>query len=586
MKRPTIAWIAAALAIATASAAVAQPAPKIINIPPENGAATSKQPTDPVSAAVQAIEQTTDPSATVQVYAAAMASNPDSVPIQKAYVRRMVDFGLPYLANVQARQVLRQDPKDALAWATTAFVDAQNGLTNDAFADITEAARLSPDEPFVQYTAAQILAYNDVNPPQTPVPDALQRAVAEMRKNLADKEPFKSAYESARKVNQEAAAAAATRPVNQPESAAPAVIPAIPSNVNAQAQPESPPVYVTPPSAEYVPPMSNTYNYYSYYSSDYPYGTGYTSAYPYYGYYYDPYGYYSPYSTTFYGWPYTGIYFNIISGPFLHHHRFDFDRDRDHRHHQIIVNPRPWIHQPHRERSDFAYPGIPTPRPPRIVRPQPIVPNPMPRLPQRQSPPGFINSPTQTTPVQPPIHPGIIRQAPQGPQPRPLYPQARPQERPRLRDPQPQPTQPPTLVPALPPRLVIPSTPAEQPTPRPGARQREEPARGRSAAPGRGGASIDRPGRNDPPPPSDPPARARPDPARGNANRVERNNPALGAARGPAESPQPAREAPPRMAPSRSPQRDPAASPPTMAPGREAESPAGPAGPTPARRAR
>jgi hypothetical protein len=262
---------------------------------PESKVVMETQGDARVREAISSIEKAPDPSAVVEAYA--KATEKDSVPLKQAYVKRLVTLGVPELAETQARDLSRRGPEDGLAWAVVAFMDARRNNTPAALKDIVTAAGRLPEDPFVERTAAQIIAYYEVYADRNKIDGALRDSVEQTRQALSAKPTFAQAYQQAKQSYAQAAARlmppAATGPAQ-------AVVPEPYSVV----QPES---YWVSPTTVY----NNTYN-----------------TYP------DPYAYdaYSsnPWWPSAWWWD-PGVV--IVDGPFFRDRdRFghDFD-DRDHR---------------------------------------------------------------------------------------------------------------------------------------------------------------------------------------------------------------------------------------------------------------
>ncbi|HTL31392.1 MAG TPA: hypothetical protein VL282_19315, partial [Tepidisphaeraceae bacterium] len=69
--------------------------------------ATTQQSDPRVTEQITAIQNAADPSAVVEAYAKAQVAAPDSLPVEEAYVARLVSLGLPELAESQARDLTR-----------------------------------------------------------------------------------------------------------------------------------------------------------------------------------------------------------------------------------------------------------------------------------------------------------------------------------------------------------------------------------------------------------------------------------------------------------------------------------------------
>ena len=145
----------------------------------------------------QSIMNATDPSAAVEAYAEACRMCPDATPVQTAYVQRMTEFGLPEMAESQARMLVSRDSNDGLAWGVVAYMDARRGQSPAALAEIVQAVKLAPDDEFIQRTAGQLTAWYDSQADQAQVPDSLKSAVASLKSSLGNDSAFTDAYQEA-----------------------------------------------------------------------------------------------------------------------------------------------------------------------------------------------------------------------------------------------------------------------------------------------------------------------------------------------------------------------------------------------------
>jgi hypothetical protein len=241
-----------------------------------SGAATT-QPATPTGAAA-AIAQASDPSAAVAAYAKALADEPNSnLAIESAYVRRMVDFGVPEMAEAQAQDLVLRDPNNGLAWATLAHANGRRDQTTAALGQIETAVERSPDDAFVQRTAGQLLAWYDTQSPGPVLPDAVERGIPAMRDALRGRDAYVQAYQLAHDAylaDNEADQNPSTQPAQA--SSAPADATTVPGPMiydSGAYRPEEPGAY-REPGTIYEP---STY--------DYP-PTAVYPAYPAYSYYY------------------------------------------------------------------------------------------------------------------------------------------------------------------------------------------------------------------------------------------------------------------------------------------------------------
>ena len=244
-----------------------------------------------VAAGVAVIKTAPDPSTAIAAYASAEVSAPGNLDIERAYVRRMVDFGLPEMAETQAKDLVQREPLDGLAWAVTGYMSAKRGETAQAIEDLAQAAKELPGDAFVQRTAGQVLAWYDLQADEGK-PGTPEHAAAEMlRGQLIGKTVYTAAYNAAVKADEATAEAPATQPATQPAGgvatsgavgAAPGTTPDFQPSATAY----------TPGAAEAgIPlaavPMDNTYN---------------------------PYATYSPYTPTYYA-PYDNAY-GVYTNPY------------------------------------------------------------------------------------------------------------------------------------------------------------------------------------------------------------------------------------------------------------------------------
>src|ERR1044071_5778510 len=224
-----------------------------------------------------------DPSAVVDAYARAITAGQEIVPAESAYLRRLVELGLPEMAETQARDLTAKSPRDGLAWAVRAYMDARKSVLGAAVANIGIAVQYAPDDPFVLRTAGQILAWYDQSADRDKLVAAAKTSAEKVRKALEDKPAFADAYRLAKEAYAGNTQQGAAMP---PEGAYP--------------------TYSEPSTYNY-----NTYN---------TYGAEYGDYFP-----YAPYAsYYEPWWPASYWWPTS---FVIVNRDFRFHH---FDHHFDH----------------------------------------------------------------------------------------------------------------------------------------------------------------------------------------------------------------------------------------------------------------
>ncbi|MDB5319328.1 MAG: hypothetical protein JWN40_959 [Phycisphaerales bacterium] len=269
-------------------AAFATDSPPIPLVQPSDTPPTTLPADNRLRDAISAIERAPDPSSAIGAYAKGAAIERDGVAVEQAFVKRLAALGLPEMAETQARDLSKRRPDDGVAWAVVAYMDARNGDTAAGLQGILIANRQAGDDPFVQRTAAQLMAYYDYKADRTRIDIAMRTALEQMRNNLRGKTEYAQAYERASDAYARGLAAAAA-----------AAVPATPD----YRPPTDPYDNSAAPAAVY-----NNYTYNTY-APDAPYTDPYAS-------------YYGGYAW----WPsWWGPSLVVIDRPFFFHHRFDRD---------------------------------------------------------------------------------------------------------------------------------------------------------------------------------------------------------------------------------------------------------------------
>jgi hypothetical protein len=185
------------------------------------------------AAAIEAVRQAADPSAAVAAYANGTALNHNNAKLNEAYVRRMVDLGLPEMAYHQAQTLTTMQPKDGLAWGVVAYVDARRGQMPEAISAITLAGQFAPDDKFVAHTAGELCAWYDLKADKTQLPGSVKDGMAKVRAIVDKQAAFIDAYNAACKAyrteaqsSNQAAPGQAASAAEAPEAAATAPPPA------------------------------------------------------------------------------------------------------------------------------------------------------------------------------------------------------------------------------------------------------------------------------------------------------------------------------------------------------------------------
>jgi hypothetical protein len=226
----------------------------------QSQAATTK----PVDPALDKILRAPDPSSAIDAYAQAVASGADKIAIEDAFVRRMVDLGVPELAGSQAADLNQHAPENGLAWGVSSYVSARKNDTTTALTDIVRAADKAPNEAFVQRIAGQLVAWFELRADRKVIVNDLQEAVANLKTRVGMQPAFVEAYDDARNIY----AGVKSPPGTQPSARADAATtgPSTDAYVTAPAYGPPAPSYVYPYEPYVAYPQSYAYDDDYYYS--------------------------------------------------------------------------------------------------------------------------------------------------------------------------------------------------------------------------------------------------------------------------------------------------------------------------------
>jgi hypothetical protein len=152
-----------------------------------------------LDASLNAVARAPNPPAALKAYHDGLAVAPDSIALRQVFVRRMVAFGLPQMAESQAADVVQCDPQDGLAWGVLAYTCTVRGNTVDALRALVSAVGYAPNDPFVQRTAGQLLGWFDTEADWRQFPVDVRQAVQSVRDRLQDRPTFADVYWVARR---------------------------------------------------------------------------------------------------------------------------------------------------------------------------------------------------------------------------------------------------------------------------------------------------------------------------------------------------------------------------------------------------
>jgi len=154
---------------------------------------------------IQAIRDATHPRQAMSAYARGCAIDRSRPAIHDAYMRRMLQFGLPKIAYYPARVLAAIQPDNGTAWGVVGYVHGQRGQPAEALAATMRAAELAGEDPSVLHNAGQLAAWYDFELDLPKIPDRAKRALDRSRAALGKRAPFAKAYATIQKAYKEQA---------------------------------------------------------------------------------------------------------------------------------------------------------------------------------------------------------------------------------------------------------------------------------------------------------------------------------------------------------------------------------------------
>ncbi len=212
-------------------------------------------PGQTVNETVRAIEQAPDPSAVIAAYADGFALDRNDPKLHEAYVRRMVDLGLPEIAYHQAETLTTLQVNNGLAWGVVAYVDARRAQMPEAISAVDLAGQFAPDDKFVQRTVGELVAWYDLKADKNTIPDSTKEGLARVRSVLETRPAFSEAYSTAQKAYQaQASGASEAGPGSPTQGASPMAAAAVSPNAS-QATPQTAAPVAPQAQADLIAPL-------------------------------------------------------------------------------------------------------------------------------------------------------------------------------------------------------------------------------------------------------------------------------------------------------------------------------------------
>lgn len=127
-------------------------------------------------------------------YRKAVAADPGDTEVYQAYMQRSLALGRLDQAARAAAMLRFLTPRNAQAWAVTAWQRMQIGDRTGSLDNIVRALALQRDDPAVLSLAGRLYAWQDADSSARPLPDASGQMMAQLRDSLMDRSAFQAAY--------------------------------------------------------------------------------------------------------------------------------------------------------------------------------------------------------------------------------------------------------------------------------------------------------------------------------------------------------------------------------------------------------
>ncbi len=110
------------------------------------------------------IKHADQPEAAARAYAGACSIDRSSIDLHRAYMRRMLKFGLPQYAFHPAHILTRLDTANGLAWGVVVYRHGKGNKMHDALAAAIRAEETESDNPGILHNLGMLTAWREKNP--------------------------------------------------------------------------------------------------------------------------------------------------------------------------------------------------------------------------------------------------------------------------------------------------------------------------------------------------------------------------------------------------------------------------------------
>ena len=143
---------------------------------------------------IRAIRQAAGPRLAMSEYSRGCSIDPDNPELHDAFVRRMLQFGLPRLAYAASLKLIRLDARNGTAWGVIGYVHATRSNLVEALKATVQAAEHAPEGPSIIGNVAQLIAWYEVQPTPAKLPQRTRSGIQALKQHLGERKAFAVPY--------------------------------------------------------------------------------------------------------------------------------------------------------------------------------------------------------------------------------------------------------------------------------------------------------------------------------------------------------------------------------------------------------
>lgn len=148
-------------------------------------------------APAERIKIASDPGAATSTYNTGCETDKDNKDLHIAYMRRMLQFGMPVAAGRAARTLTIMDPANGMAQGVMGLVFGKQNQCQDSLVASLRAYAKLPDDPSIQNNLGQMIAWYENGNKDANIPDDAAKTLKGLLGNIPGG-PMKKSYDSAK----------------------------------------------------------------------------------------------------------------------------------------------------------------------------------------------------------------------------------------------------------------------------------------------------------------------------------------------------------------------------------------------------